>query len=261
MVRVPSGEGARVATPASSAYQACRDLFNGYPLAVSAVNHVPTMQSMILLLQDGDDARFFVLLRIRGEGRPAYTLSPWRADNAVGIAADGGEVPNLVADAVTRGVPIPRDGSMFGWACDETATALIVVYARYTPDRPVPTWSVMPLGGTPETQWPPFTGEHLFGHWFWDRHRTGNIIDIGGLVAANPGTVFWVDTYRALGSDCCAVACDLKTPEGHILRHGAYLDSARLRAGVAVPALAELLADVGKADLAPRFQVPVQGGR
>lgn len=247
--------------PTSQVYPACRDLFDAYPPAVNAVNHVPTMHSMVLILPDGDDVRFFVLLRIHGEGEPAYTLSSWRADDAVEIAADGGEVPDLAADAVTRGVPIPRDGSLFGWACQEMVTALIVVYARYTPDKPTPTWSVMPLVDSPETEWPPFTREHLFGRWFWDHLWTGDIIELGDAIAATVGTVFWVDTYAALGSDCCVVACDLKTLEGRILRRGTYMDSARLRAGVAMSALAELLANVGKTDLAPRFQVSARSGR
>jgi hypothetical protein len=247
--------------PGNHVYEACRYLFGAYPLAVNAVNYVPTMHSMVLMLPDGDDARFFVLLRIHGEGEPVYTLSSWRADDAVEIAADGGEVPDLAADAVTLGVPIPRDGSLFGWTRGELVTALIVVYTRYTPDRPTPTWSVMPLADTLARQWPPFTREHLFGCWFWDHYRTGSIIELGDAIAATAGTVFWVDTYAALGSDCCVVEYDLKTPEGHILQHGTYLDSAILQAGAAVPAPAELLADFGKTDLATRFRVPAHSGR
>jgi hypothetical protein len=177
----------------------------------------------------------------------------------VDIAADGGEVPDLAADAVTRGVPIPRDGAMFGWICQEIVTALIVAYVRYTPDSPMPTWSVMPLVGIPEVQWPPFTSERFFGPWFWDHYRVGNIIYLGGLIAANPGAVFWADTYEVLGSDCCVVECDIKTGEGRILRSGKYLDAAALQAGAAMPSLTDLLADASKTDLAPRFQVPAQG--
>ena len=59
---------------ASRAYQACRDLFDAYPLAVNAVHHIPTMHSMVLMLRDSADARFFVLLRDCGDSRPAYSL-------------------------------------------------------------------------------------------------------------------------------------------------------------------------------------------
>jgi hypothetical protein len=242
--------------PASRAYLACRYLFNEYPLAVSAVDHVPAMHTMVLMLRDGEDVRFFALMRIRGNGGTDYTLSQWRAARAVAISADGGEVPEQVANVVEQGIPIPRDGSLFGWACQEVVTALIVVYASYRPDSPVPVWSVMPLVGTPESQWPPFSIERFFGHWFWKDHRAGNIVRLDGLIPANPGIAFWLDTYRALGSDCCVVASDIKTPEGRILRRGRYLGAAALRAGVAVPSLTRLLAAAGKTDLASRLDVP-----
>ena len=70
--------------PVNRAYLACRDLFNEYPLAASAVTHVPTMHTMVLMLRDGDDARFFVLMRIRGKDttstRSAHGAlrAPWR---------------------------------------------------------------------------------------------------------------------------------------------------------------------------------------
>jgi hypothetical protein len=172
---------------------------------------------------------------------------------AIGEGATA-EVSEVAANAVTRGVPIPRDGSLFGWIGGNLVTALIVVYARDTLDTPVPSWSVMPLAGIPEAQWPPFTGERFFGQWFWEQHRAGNVGYLGDVIAATPGTVFWVDTYAALGSDCCVVAGDVRIPEGHVLRCGAYVGAGTLRAGTAVPTLAELLADSGKTDLSPRFQ-------
>jgi hypothetical protein len=242
--------------PASRAYLACRYLFNEYPLAVSPVDHIPNLHTMVLVLRDGKDVRFFVLMRIRGNGRTDYTLSRWRATGAVEIAADGSDVPESVANVTEQGIPIPRDGLLFGWAYQEMVTALIVVYASYRPDLPVPAWSVMPLVGTPESQWPPFSCERYFGRWFWKDYRAGNIVQLDGLIAARPGSVFWLDMYQALGSDCCVVACDIKTPERRILRRGTYLGAAALRAGAAVPSLTSLLAEVGKTDLASRFQVP-----
>jgi hypothetical protein len=241
--------------PVGRAYLACRYLFNEYPLAVSAVDHIPSLHTMVLMLRDGPHVRFFVLMRIRGKGRTDYTLSQWRATGAVEIAADGGEVPELVATVVEQGIPIPRDGSLFGWADQEIVTALIVIYASYRPDSPVPAWSVMPLVGMPDLRWPPFSGEGSFGRWFWKDYRAGNIVLLDGLIAANPGIVFWLDTYQALGSDCCVVASDIKTSEGRILRRGRYVGTAALRAGMAVPSLTSLLAEVRKTDLASRFQV------
>jgi hypothetical protein len=242
--------------PPSRAYLACRDLFNEYPLAVVAVEEVPTMHSMVLMLADGDEVSFFVLLRDCEDGSPAFTVIPWDADGQMAIGPDGGDVPDLAANAVLRGVPIPRDGSLFGWLHGESVTPLIVVYTRYTPDRPTPTWSVLPLAGTSEADWPPFTDERLFGRWFWDYYRVERIIDLSEVIAATADTVFWVDTYAALGSDCCVVARDVKIPGGHLLQRGRYMGAATLRADITVPSLAELLADGGKTDLAPRFRVP-----
>ena len=175
------------------------------------------------------------------------------------IAVDGGEVSGLTANAVGQGIPLPRDGLLFGWACEEMVTALMVIYTNYRPDSPQPAWSIMPLVGTPEERWPPFSGERFFGRWFWKDYQAGHIIQLGGLIAANPGIVFWVDTHKALGSACCVVACDIKTSEGHILCRGKYMGAAALRAGAVVPSLTGLLAEAGKTDLAPRSQVPALG--
>jgi hypothetical protein len=238
----------------SSLSEACHELFSGYPLAARAANHAGTIRSMVLMLQDGDDSQFFVLSHDSREGRHCYSLRPWRATGTVGIEADGGAVPDVAVNAVTRGVPIPRDGSLFGWRYGDAITALVAVYTKYAPACPEPCWTVMPLVGIPETQWPPFTGEHLFGRWFWEHYRAGNIVSVGDLIAAAPDTVFWADTKAILGSDCCAVARDIKSPDGHTLRRGRYVYYQALRAGKPVPPLGALLADTGKTDLAPRFQ-------
>jgi hypothetical protein len=252
--------GAQAAIPASQVYPACRDLFDGYPTAVSAVRNVPTMNTMVLMLREGEDVRFFALLRDCGDGRPVYSVIPWNADGTVTIESGGADVPGLAASVVLQGVPIPRDGSLFGWIHRELVTALIVVYTGYAPDRPVPSWSVMPHTDSPEAQWPPFTDERLFGHWFWDHHRAGSVIDLGEAIAATANTVFWVDTYAVLGTDCCVVEYDVKTEDGHVLQRGTYVDSATLREGILVPATVELLADAGKTDLALSFRAPAHGG-
>jgi hypothetical protein len=158
------------------------------------------------------------------------------------------------ARAICSGVPIPRDGSLFGWAPGDVVIALIVVYAEYAPDSPEPSWTIMPLAGTAESQWPPFVGERLFGHWFWEHYQTGDIISLGALVARNPDTVFWVEATAALRSASCVVAGDISDSSGHVLRRGRYVYFQVLRAGMATPSLEALLADPGKADLAPGFE-------
>jgi hypothetical protein len=239
----------------SSLYDACGDLFAGYPLAVETVDHSGSVRSMVLMQQDGGNAGFFVLTHDHDGGQPFYSLSPWRAPGGVDIGpGTDTEVPAAFANAIAHGVPVPRHRSFYGWDDRGTITALIAVYAEYTPATPEPSWATMPLAGVPEAQWPPFAAEHLLGHWFWEHYRARSIVSLDGLIAATPGVVFWVDTVAILGSGCCAVAHDIRSPEGPTLRRGRYVYYQALQAGKPVPSLKALLADTGKIDLAPRFR-------
>lgn len=210
---------------------------------------------MVLMLPDGDDARFFVLSRQQDESGLSYSLWSWPAGDVVNIDAEGSAaVPGQGVNALTRGVPIPRNGSLLGWTHGGDVTALIAIYARYTPAHPEPGWAVMPRAGTPEALWPSFTGRPLFGHWSWEQYRAGGLVFLDRLIAAIPETVYWVDTTAMLGSNCCVVARDLTDPSGYILRRGRYVDYEVLRADKAVPPLGALLAGPDKTDLAPRFR-------
>jgi hypothetical protein len=238
-----------------SLYEACGDLFAHYPLAVGAVSPSGSARSIVLMQQDGGDAAFFVLTHGYDEGQPSYSLRPWGAPGGVeiGPGADAA-VPDVFANAIAHGVPVPRHGSLCGWDDGGTITALITVYAEYTPKSQVPSWATMPLAGIPEAQWPPFADEPFFGHWFWEHYRAGRIISLDGLIAATPGVIFWADTAAILGSGCCAVAYDIRSPEGSTLQRGRYVYYQALRARKTVPSLKALLADTGKIDLAPRFR-------
>ena len=78
---------------------------------------------MVLLLPDGDDATFFVLVADRTTGSTSFSLFPWRADDSVDIEPNGDAVPEVYVRALTHGIPIPRDGSLFGWVQEDTVTA------------------------------------------------------------------------------------------------------------------------------------------
>jgi hypothetical protein len=241
----------------SSLHDACGRLFADYPLAVTAIDRSETVHSMVLMLPDGDGAGYFALTRHRGDGEASYSLWSWPAGDIVEIDTEpSAAVPDVAADVATRGVPIPRDGSLFGWIGGDAVTALIVVYTEYTAESPEPSWTVMPLAGIPEDQWPPFTGEPLFGHWTWDYCQAAKAVSLAALIAANPDTVFWVDTKPLFGSDCCAVARDVADPDGPTLRRGRYAYYEVLRAGTPVPPLSALLADASRIDLGLRFQRP-----
>jgi hypothetical protein len=208
---------------------------------------------MVLTFRDGYDVKFFVLSHDYGEEQPFYSLRAWPAREAAHIEIHAPDVPGVAVKAVTRGVPLPRHGSLFGWARENDVTALVAFYAKYSPRSPDPYWAMMPRADIPEALWPPFTGERFFGSWFWDYYRDGSISSLDELIAGTPGTVFWVSTKAILGSDCCAVARDITSPEGHIFRRGRYVYYEALQEGKPVPPLQILLATADKADLALRF--------
>jgi hypothetical protein len=194
-----------------------------------------------------------------GYDLPLYSLCPWPSGDVVDVA-DGGAVPGFLVNAVMRGVPLPRHGSIFGWAADGAVDALVVVYTDRVPGRPVPCWTVLPLAGIPEGRWPPFTGRRFFGPWFWQAYRAGRIVILDDLIAEAPGAVFWVSARQALGSACCAVAREVGGGTGPTVRRGRYVYSEALRAGRPVPSLTALLADAGKIDMAARFRRPALSG-
>jgi len=250
----------------SSVYDKCGELFAAYPLAVRNLDWIRSVQSMVLVVRAGPSARFFVLARYTGEsGRgPRYSCVPWQGDGPpVTIERGQCSVPAVVASAVTDGVPMPRHGSLFGWLQGTAVSALIAVYADHAPEYPDPSWAVMPLAGTPHDAWPPFTSEDLPGSWFWEYSRRARVVSLAGLIAATPGTVFWVDTEKTLGWDCCVVAQDITgdaADASYVLPRGCYLYYEGLRPGVATPPVETLLARAGKTDLAPRLRPLADAG-
>jgi hypothetical protein len=236
-------------------YERCHWLFAEYPLAAEAADESGLVRSMVLLLADGGDARFFMLVAGGTEGQRSCSLFPWNADGGVDIGPGTDAVPSEYAAVLTHGVPVPRDGSLFGWVHQEAVNALIGIQAEYTPATPVPSWTVLPLADSPVAEWPPFTRDHLLGSWFWKYHRTGQIVSLDGLIANTSGLVFWVDTRDTLGSGCYAVGQDIKSSEGYTLRCGRYVYHEVLPTPESVPALGKLLASPAKTDLGPRFQL------
>jgi hypothetical protein len=239
-----------------SLYETCHELFLEYPRAAEAIDESNLIRSMVLLLPEGDDARFFVLVADCTTGTASFSMFRWRADRSVDIEPSSAAVPDALARALTRGVPIPREGSLFGWIQENAVTALIGVQTQYAPASPVPSWAVMPLASIHVARWPPFAGDRLFGPWFWEYCRAGTIVPLDDLIARTADLVFWVDSKDVLGSDCCAVAQDVQGAAGYILRQGCYVNCVALRSGKSVPSLAQLLASTDKTDLGPRFRLP-----
>jgi hypothetical protein len=242
-------------------YEACHELFTGYPLATRNLNRSGTVRSMVLMLLDGDDAGYFVLTHDHNEGKAAYSLWSWPDGDTIDIGMDNdASSSDLTVKAVTHGIPIPRDGSLFGWKHEAAITALIVVYAAYTPAYPEPGWAVMPLMDASESRWPPFTGKQLFGHWSWKEYRAERIVSLDDVIAETSEAVCWVDTKAILGSDCCVVTRDIRVSEGCVLQRGRYVYYQALREGKPVPSVRTLLTNPEKIDLAPRFQLHTLSG-
>lgn len=235
----------------------CLQLFADYPPAAWTADETGTRRSMVLLLEEQSDSRFVVLTQDRSAGEPLHSVRPWPAGEAAVIGTgDAGDASGAQVKTLTRGIPIPipRHGSLFGWASDGCISALVPVYAAHTLASPTPSWAVMPLAGLPEARWPPITRERFFGSWFWRYYRAGNLISLADLIAESPDTIFWAETKAILSSDSCAVTRDIRSPEGHLLRHGRYVYQHALRSGLPVPSLETLLAGTGTTDLSPRFR-------
>jgi hypothetical protein len=214
---------------------------------------------MVLIVRDGDNADFFTLARDDSEGDPFYSLVPWRPDGPlVEIDAHGDGVPDATATVLSEGVPLPRHGSHFGWLSGNEVTALVAVYTAYEPEYPEPSWAVLPRAGAPVRSWPPFTGEELFGSWFWEHYRAGTLVSLAALIGTNPGTVFWVGSEAMLGWDSFVVSRDLTSDAGFVLPRGCYLYYQALRQGVDVPPPDSLLTGVSKADLAARLRADTE---
>lgn len=225
-----------------SVYAACERLFRDYQPAVRTIDLAGTLDMMVLMNVSGDDAAFFTLARDR-EDKLFYTVTQWGGQDRADIEA-GGDVPQPVADAVSRALPLPRDGSLFGWVDGGEVTAVIAFYCDTDDDYPV--FSVMPRADAAPGQWPPV--QALFGPWFWDAHRAGQAVSLAPVIARSPGRFFWVPGTQ---SGMLVVGETLREPV--TVPAGVYAYHQAVRDGE-VPPLADVTADPRRADLAPRFQ-------
>lgn len=153
-------------------------------------------------------------------------------------------------DADARAVPLPRDGSLFGWAPDGEVTTLVA----FDKDGPngAPGFSAMPHENLPAAGWPAFRSEPRFGPWFWDLIRDGRMVDLSPVIASTEGAVFWVPTPGALGAGCIGVARHLDLPSGQRLPSGLYVYHGDLSSGMALPDWP--VTTGGAIDLGPRFR-------
>lgn len=233
-------------TATASPYEACTALFNDYPQAVrddALALFVPGDQPYACLVEDCRDAGYF-------------SIYPWAGSIPVVIEPGAAGIPAEFSRALTSGVPVPRDGSVYGWADKREITTLVVFYIR---GDMLPSFCVMPLAGLPRGRrarfaaW--FGAEPQFGYSFWTDLAAGRVIRMGPVIAATRDTVFWSARDVPGGDGAGIIAVRDPVPAGGrlVLPPGVYADVDALDAGVPLPSLEEALADPDKVDLWPRF--------
>ena len=215
----------------------CSDLFAACPLAVIDGD------AMILMRPAGSGPEFYVLT-----GAPeGYELRRRRSADAIWHSAGSGG--DAAAAAILSGAtPIPCHGSLSGWRQHGTVAALIMADTSGL----VPTWALYPGADLPRDSWPPFTGEHRIGWWFWEHMQAGSIVDLAPLVAATRDQIFWIPA-GVPEVNCIAVRAEAAGLDGITLPRGRYAHHKTLSAGIPLPSMADLLADPQRVDLGPRF--------
>lgn len=234
-------------------YQRCEDLLARYPLAGDP--DAGGVSMAVMTTTPRGDPEFFGFHRTAdGPTGSFWSVGPWGAAGVL-VARPGGSTAMgfTGADAgrmLGRAVPLPRDGSLFGWVSSGTVTGLVAIYVRADEHYRVPSWASLPLAAASKDSWPP--SGCLFGSWFWDGLASGRIVDLGPAVAATRGAVYWVDV-PGVEWGSCAVARDVSLPGGCTLPRGLFAYYGSLRAAARLPDVADVLAMPGKTDLAPRF--------
>jgi hypothetical protein len=229
-------------------HERCSLLFDRYPLAVS------DGRLMVLATPEGG---FHILARIRR----GWQMWPWSGGRDAFITPDADTAGAEYADAVMRGIPLPRHESVFGWVDAWQVTALILPYTEmvWSPEAARPYFSVMAAEGGTRRQRAPFaesTAVAAAAMEFWDGYEAGRIADLTTVIGGSRDTVLWAPADIAgAGAAVLAVRRQLASgPGGWTLPAGVYVFSRVLHAGQPVPSLAEALAARDATDLGPRFR-------
>jgi hypothetical protein len=248
------------ARPDATLFSACRQLFSGYPLAVTPSGAGGGYRSMVLLNRAAGPASFFVLTQARDD---LFVLRSWNRRDGVHQEIRPAE-PALgsTSGAVTTSMPVPRDGALLGWVTGRQVTALLTAQCRapetWDDPVPVPEIQVLPMAGTSDPlHWPPFTASPLDDVRLWEYARRGQIVDIAPLVTRSPGQAFWVpspDRWSTRHEIGCVVVTGNLPADGYWLPAGVYLDHWTLREGIPAPPAGRLLTLPAVVDLAEKVR-------
>lgn len=241
LVHAPSGPH----SPPAAAIVKCKQLFGAYPLAVTR-DPADGSRSMVLMDWTAAGGCFFTLTQAR-EG--LFAIRPWSGQDAGGEIGPREAVEDAIVRVIANGMPVPRDGALFGWVPDRQVTAMLSVHSGHPPGSgaavPVPEIQVMPMAGTGGLDWPPFTASPFVDGRLWDYLDRGQIVDVVPLLTGSAGQAFLVPSPNALsrrrGARCIVVAGNL-TAEEYWLPAGVYMDQLLLCEGVPAPPARHLLA-------------------
>jgi hypothetical protein len=248
----------------TASFEACLRLFERYPLAITLNGTDGESMSMVLLSRAAFSAGFYVLTQVRDD---LFAIRSWNRHDGISHPIRPGEpVSGPIHRLISSSMPIPHDGALLGWVTDSQVTALLAVHCRppepwdvpdpLDPSDLVPEIRVMPMAGTWELlHWPPFTASPLDDGRLWEYVEWGEIVDVGPLIIASAGCVFWVPSpdRRRARHGCIVVMGNLPADE-YWLPAGVYTDHWALREGIEPPPAGDLLALPGAVDLAGRLR-------
>lgn len=243
------------AWPGDDAFAACLRLFRQYPLAVRRHYAEHRFGSMVLMTRDAGVSRFFVLIM---EWDDLFVLRHWdRRDGArVEIGRDE-PIPAEIRRVIETGVPVPRDGALFGWVTGYQVRAVLAAYGRlpepWDDASAVPGVLVMPHTGSQPAEWPPPAASALGDGKLWEYVARGQLADLAPLISRQAGRVFLVpggDGRDVRGVGARVVVTERLRDDSFWLPAGVYADHRTLREGAQVLTVRQLLAQPGVVDLA-----------
>jgi hypothetical protein len=237
-------------TQTRTLHEACEALLTQYPIAASTDGN--GVRSVVIRNPAGS---YFVLTQNVEGG--ACNLFAWNHEAASAVIRpdeDSRFVSAGAASVIRHAIPIPADGTMFGWAGPRRrVTALIPLYVAYRPGNPKPSWSVMPHYRAPEATWPPFIDSgNLFCQKMWAAVAAGQLVSLGPVIGDSVDTVVWVEPRDADAPGYADVCTDVRW-DGYTLPAGKYAAYQDLREGIEWPEPLEVVERYTVTDLAPRF--------
>jgi hypothetical protein len=249
------------ARPGNAVFATCLRLFRHYPLAVRRHYAEHRFGSMVLMTRDAGVSRFFVLIM---EWDDLFVLRHW--DRRDGARVEIGRDEPVLADVrevIESGVPVPRDGALFGWVAGHQVRAVLTAYGRlpepWDDASAVPGVLVLPHAGSQPAEWPPLAAGPLDDGRLWEYVARGQLADLAPLVSRQAGRVFLVpggdgrdarDGRDGRRAGARIVVTERMADDDFWLPAGIYADHMTLREGTQVLTARQLLALPSVVDLA-----------